>query len=240
MNKAILIFGSNSVIVRDFIRLSLKNGVNVVGISKTKNKFFLKSEKFHFIKHNILKNDNNNLLKKINKNFDINSIIYAIGGSLNKKNILESKKNWKLVWEYNFGYTIELNNYFLKKFKKDKFGRILYFSSTITNNKNGPVAYSASKKMIEDYVVKMGNNFAESNIYINALLTSIVSGKGNNWGKFEAKNYTLKKKQVVKKMLSSQKFGRSEYFTKLIALLVTKDNSFITGSIIRADGGYKL
>ena len=33
----------------------------------------------------------------------------------------------------------------------------------------------------------MGNNLPK-NIYINALLTSIVSGEGNNWGKFENQN----------------------------------------------------
>ena len=239
MNETLLIFGSNSVILREFIKYSLKNKFNVVGISKSNDKFFKNYKNFYFIKHDVLKGDNDRLIKKINKKFKISSIIYAIGGSLNKKKIFEKKDVWKLVWEFNFGYTININNFFIKKFEKNKFGRILYFTSSITDNKFGSAVYSSSKKAIEDYVLKMGNNFAERNVYINAINTSIVSGLGNNWGKFELQNERSKQNKTLSNFISSKKFGRSEYFKKLIYLLVTKENYFITGSIIKADGGYR-
>lgn len=239
MKQTILIFGSNSVIIREFIKQSLKDNLTIVGISKSKDKYFSKFKNFHFVKHNILKDSARKLLKKIDKTYNITSIIYAIGGSLNKKKIIENKSSWKILWEYNFGYSIEINNFYLKRFSKRKFGRILYFSSSITDLKNGSATYSSSKKVIEDYVIKMGNNFGQKNVYINALLTSIVSGEGNNWGKFENQNNKIKQRKILDSLVSVKKFGRSEYFSKIIKLLVTNENLFITGSIIRADGGFR-
>ena len=68
MKQTILIFGSNSVITREFIKQSLKDNFTIVGISKSKDKYFSKFKNFHFIKHNILRDSTTKLLKKLIKN----------------------------------------------------------------------------------------------------------------------------------------------------------------------------
>jgi NAD(P)-dependent dehydrogenase (short-subunit alcohol dehydrogenase family) len=240
MKQAYLVFGSNSVIVRDFINQKILENAKIIGISKTNNKYIKKNKNFIFIKRDVSKADNLKLISVLEKKYKITSIIYAIGGTLGKKKILEDKKEWIKVWDNNFGYTININNFFYKKFQSRKYGRILYFSSTAVDNKIGPSIYSSVKRSIEDYVQKMGNNFANKNIYTNAIMPGIVSGKGNNWGKFEKQKKPNHIKKVIKSMVSTEKFGRSENFTDLINLLVSEKNHYITGSVIRADGGYKL
>ena len=238
----ILLVGSSSAIIRSSLNNFLDKGLTVIGIANTSKKSSISRNKnyyhynFDFIK-SFKKIDN--LCSKISsKHKNISAIIYAQGGSLGKNKILADITDWQKLWKINFGCTVVINNYFIKKFLKQKLGRILYFNSVATNLKYGSAAYSSSKICISDYVKKMGNNFSKSNIYINSISTSIVSEKGNNWNKFEktAKKKTIK--NILKKYLSTQKFGRSNYFVDIVELLCSSRNKFITGSNFDVDGGF--
>ena len=121
--------------------------------------------------------------------------------------------------------------------KKKKYGRILYFSTTAVNLKSGPAIYSSTKAALEDYIKKTGRNYADKNIFINALKTSIVSDENNNWFKFEKSKSSSTKRKVLEKNLATGKFGRSEYFSDLIENMVTENNQFMTGSVVDIDGG---
>ena len=140
------------------------------------------------------------------------------------------------VWRLNFGVSIQINNFFLKKFVKNNFGRVLFFSSVATDSKIGSAAYSTAKSAINDYVKKMGNNYSNKNVYLNSITTSIVSDFGNNWSKFEKNKMNLK--SFLKKNLSTMRFGRSSDFVKIVEFLCSDENKFTTGSNFIMDGGY--
>ena len=53
--------------------------------------------------------------------------------------------------------------------KKNKYGRILFFSTSAVEDKNASIAYSTSKAFLENYVIKSANIFGKSNILINCL-----------------------------------------------------------------------
>ncbi len=241
--KQILVIGSNAAIIKNSINFFLEQNYEVIGVSKN-NKLSPKLKKnrnFTFYKFDLYNQFNkiNDLCKKIQKKFPyINTIIHAQGGSLGHKEIISEYKKWEESWKVNFACSIIINNYFLKNFEKNKYGRILHIGSTATNLKKGSATYSSTKAATYDYVRKMGNNFANKNIYINCIKTSIVSDKFNNWNKFEKKSSDKAIKKLLSENLSTQKFGRSEYFTPLIEYLCSKKNQFITGSIIDIDGGF--
>ena len=150
MKKNILIFGCNSAIIRSAIKKFLRKNFNVIGISKSNKTIFQKNKNFTYIKFDIEKSNIFKICKKIDKIMDIDSIIYAIGGSKGKHKLLHSVTEWKVVLWYNFGYSIEVNNFFLEKMKKKKYGRILYFSTTAVNLKSGPAIYSSTKAALEE------------------------------------------------------------------------------------------
>lgn len=238
MTKYILIFGCNSAILNDSIKYYLKTGHKVVGVSRNNSSKFINSKNFHYIKFDVERNDINKLAKQISKKFQIGSIIYAIGGSKGNNEILVQSKIWKEVWWFNFGYTIDVNNHFLPLMKKKKFGRVLYFSSTAVNIKTGSAIYSSTKTVIEDYVKKMGRNYAKNNIFFNAIKTSLVSDKSNNWFKYEKKTSKKNTKKMLKENLAVENFGRSSHFEYLITYLNSEKNKFLTGSVIDIDGGF--
>ncbi len=241
--QQILIIGANSAIIRNSIFNFLDNDFEVIGISKSgiKDKILKKHKNFKFHKFNLFKNFDQiiKLCKYIDKKYPyIISIIHAQGGSFGYHNIINEYNRWEELWKINFASSVIINNYFIKNFQKNNFGRILHFGSTVTDIKKGSPIYSSTKAATYDYVKKMGNNFSEKNVYINCIKTSIVSDKDNNWNKFEKMNTKKTIAKILKENLSTEKFGRSKYFTPIITYLCSKNNQFITGSIIDIDGGF--
>ena len=86
--------------------------------------------------------------KKIS--FDI--IIHNVGGSKKIYDYNMSSDNYKMVWDNNFGYVIEINNFFIPYMKKKKWGRIVHVSSSAAYNFSAPVAYSSAKAALNTYV----------------------------------------------------------------------------------------
>ena len=144
MKNKILIIGSNSGLIQESIIHFLNNNKIVIGVSKNKANFIKKKNKnYHHYKFDLIKNYKKieSLCKKISKTHGkIDVIIFAQGGSLGKNKILEKIDNWEKVWRLNFGVSIQINNFFLKKFVKNNFGRVLFFSSVATDSKIGSAA----------------------------------------------------------------------------------------------------
>ena len=139
MKNKILIIGSNSGLIQESINRFLNNNQIVIGVSKNKANFIKKKNKnYHHYKFNLIKNYKKieSLCKKISKTHGkIDVIIFAQGGSLGKNKILEKIDNWEKVWRLNFGVSIQINNFFLKKFVKNNFGRVLFLAQWLQTQK---------------------------------------------------------------------------------------------------------
>ena len=121
---------------------------------------------------------------------------------------------------------------------KKKFGRILFFSTTAVDDKNASIAYSTSKAFLENYVVKSANIFGKHNILINCIKTSIIAAKNNNWYKASMQKPDFVK-DFAKKYLSVERLGTGADLVNFINLIISEENNFMNGSIVRIDGGLK-
>ena len=121
---------------------------------------------------------------------------------------------------------------------KNKFGRILFFSGTATEEPNAPISYSTSKAFLENYVKKSAVLFGKHNVFINCIKTSVVAAKNNNWYKA-----TISKpnevSEFIKKKLTVERIGKPEDIIGFMHLIVSSKNKFMNGSIVRIDGGLK-
>ena len=122
--------------------------------------------------------------------------------------------------------------------KKNKFGRILFFSTSAVEDTNAPIAYSTSKAFLENYVVKSACIFGKYNILVNCIKTSIVAAKNNNWYKATIQKPNIVR-QTAKKLISVEKIGKADDFIDFINLIISSKNKFMNGSIVKIDGGIK-
>ena len=121
---------------------------------------------------------------------------------------------------------------------KNKFGRILFFSTTAVNDPKTSITYSVSKALLENYVEKSAVVFGKHNILINCIKTSIVAAKNNNWYKATIQKPN-KVNELVKKYIAVEKVGKAEDLIDFINLIISSKNKFMNGSIVRIDGGIK-
>ena len=244
MRNNLLIIGATSGIIISCLESFLKNKYKIIAtyskeesLSNIPNKF-RKSKNISFVKLDLNENDEK-ILGVLKKNkIKADMIINAVGGSFGIKDYPYSLDNWQKLLNLNILKHILINNFFLKKMINNKFGRILFFSTSAVEETNASIAYSTSKAFLENYVIKSASLFGKYNILINCVRSSMVVAKNNNWYKA-----TIQKpnevNELIKKKITVEKAGKAEDLIDFINLIISSKNKFMNGSIVRIDGGIK-
>tara|TARA_B100000745_G_scaffold263902_1_gene188431 strand:+ start:71 stop:802 length:732 start_codon:yes stop_codon:yes gene_type:complete len=239
--KNLLIVGSTSGIMINSINSFIKKKYRIFATynneKSLKNipKKIIKNKNVKFIKLDLLMS-NKEIIKILNKNnVKADIIINSVGGSFGIKEYPYNMELWKKLLNLNILKHILINNYFLKRMIKNKFGRILFFSTTAVNDPKTSITYSTSKAFLENYVKKSAVIFGKYNILINCVKTSIIAAKNNNWYKATIQK-PKKVKKFIKNYLSVERIGKPEDLIDFINLIISKENKFMNGSIVKIDG----
>ena len=231
-NKKIFVSGGTNGIGYEIVKnfLAKKAKIYVLG---RKNKF-KKEKNLVVLNYDILKDKYlKKLIAKI-KTIDFDIVIHSLGGSLKLDNFNDLDKTVK-IWKLNAGIPILLNEYFLKKMKKKKFGRVVHISSASTENLDGRLPYICSKTYLNSYVKKKSLEVGKFDILINAILPGAISAYKNNLYEFVKKKEN--KKRFIKRYLKVNKIGTTDSLMPLLEFLVSKKNNYIIGELIKIDGG---
>ncbi|BCZ47911.1 3-ketoacyl-ACP reductase [Clostridium gelidum] len=93
------------------------------------------------------------------------------------------------------------------------------------------VLYSATKGGLNTFTKALAKEVAPSNIRVNAISPGVIDTKMNSFlGEEEKKS--------LEEEIPLGRFGNSSEIGKLAVFLCSDDSSYITGQIIRADGGF--
>ena len=92
--------------------------------------------------------------------------------------------------------------------------------------------YSASKGAINSFTLALAKELSSANIKVNAISLGVMNTDMNA-------HLTESDMEELKNMTPLGRIGKPEDITKL-ALLLSKEDSFITGQIITVDGGFTL
>ena len=244
MRNNLLIIGATSGIIVSCLKSFLKNKYKIIATySKEESLLHIpnslrKSKNIKFIKLNLNEKDEK-ILEILKKNkVNANMIINAVGGSFGIKDYPYSLDNWQKLLNLNILKHILINNFFLKKMINNKFGRILFFSTSAVEDTRASITYSTSKAFLENYVIKSASLFGKHNVLINCIKTSIVAAKNNNWYKATFQK-PKKVNELVKKYIAVERIGNAEDLIDFINLIISSKNKFMNGSIVRIDGGIK-
>ncbi len=243
-SKNLLIVGATSGIMVSCLEKFLKEKYTIFATYNNKEsllnipKKLRNSKNIKFIRLGLTLNDSEILRILIKNKVKADVIINAVGGSFGVREYPFDLSSWSRLLDINILKHILINNHFLKEMKKKKYGRILFFSTTAVEDKNASIAYSTSKAFLENYVIKSANIFGKHNILINCIKTSIIAAKNNNWYKASIQKPKFVK-EFAKKYISIEKIGRGDDLVDLIKLVISNNNKFINGSILRIDGGLK-
>jgi len=145
---------------------------------------------------------------------------------------MTSVKKLKELFEVNFFSQTIFTQYILKSMIKNKRGSIVYISSSSALDGNeGRSAYSSAKAAIIAQAKVLSRELGVHNIRVN----SIAPGLTNT--DMMKKNH---KDEIVNEMVSRislRRIANPEEIANVVLLLSSDLTSYITGQVIRADGG---
>ena len=242
-NKTAVITGSNKGIGKEILKTFSENGADVFACVRNINTEFesyvkelsqnfgnkIIPIKLDFSDENSVKEASTNILSS-NKSIDIlvnnAAIIYTALFQMT------SKKNLEEIFKVNFFSQTIFTQYILKSMIKNKSGSIIYISSSaaIDGNK-GRSAYAASKAALIAQSKVLSKEVGSNNIRVNTIAPGLTNTE------MMIKNTP---KTIIEETLSGvslNRVGNPEETAKAVLFLSSDMSSYITGQVIRVDGG---
>ncbi len=242
-DKTAVITGSNRGIGLKILEIFSQNGADVIACSRNVDKNFLNKinelkKKFNNnifpIKLNLESEDSvKEAFSEINAlNLNINILINNAGVIHNALYQMTSIKKLKEIFQVNFFSQTIFTQYVLKSMIKKKNGSIVYISSSSAIDSNvGRGAYSASKAALISQSNTLSRELGSSNIRVNTIAPGLTNTD------MMRDNTSAEIIKEVTSNLSLKRAAEPNEIANLALFLASDLSSYITGQVIRADGG---
>lgn len=137
-------------------------------------------------------------------------------------------KDWHDVINTSLNGFYNVTNHLIQKLLRNKYGRIVNLVSVSgVKGTAGQTNYSAAKGAVVAATKALAQEVAKRKITVNAVAPGFI--KSDMTADLDEKE--------LKSMIPANRFGEAEEVADLVAFLVSKKASYITGEIININGG---
>ena len=144
------------------------------------------------------------------------------------------EKDFDAVINVNLKGTFNMIKHTYKHFMKKRFGRIVSTSSIVGLNGNaGQANYSASKAGIIGLTKSVAKELAGRGVTVNAVAHGYIGTDMTN-------ALSDKVKDAMKAQIPAKRIGTPEDVANVVAFLCSDDAAYVTGEVIRVDGGLAM
>jgi 3-oxoacyl-[acyl-carrier protein] reductase len=168
------------------------------------------------------------------QSFDV--VINNAGGNLGITDPLANYESFQKVFDFNVGLAVEINSKLLPKMMENGWGRITHISSISALENQGPPQYCAAKAALNAYIRSVGRYVAASGVVVTGVMPGAVMTAGGYWDDV-MQNRPEHGMKFLEERMAIKRFGEVEEIAKLVNFLVSDAASFMTGSVVLADGG---
>jgi len=145
---------------------------------------------------------------------------------------MTSMKKLKEIFEINFFSQTLFTQYILKSMIKNKSGSIVYISSSSALDGNeGRSAYSSTKSAIIAQAKVLSRELGVHNIRVNTIAPGLTNTD------MMKDNTPVELIKEFKSRISLKRIANPEEIANVVLLLSSDLSSYITGQVIRVDGG---
>jgi 3-oxoacyl-[acyl-carrier protein] reductase len=145
-----------------------------------------------------------------------------------------TEEQWRTVIEVNLGGTYHYSRAVVQAMLMERRGSIVNLSSTAAEfAARGQVNYAASKGGIDGFTRALAKELAPRNVRVNAVAPGMIETDMSQVVRGVAGDQ-------LNKLIPLRRIGKPEEVAAVVAFLASDDASYITGQVIRADGGLSL
>ncbi|MBI2650180.1 beta-ketoacyl-ACP reductase [Candidatus Woesearchaeota archaeon] len=170
------------------------------------------------------------MMEIIKKKFNRLDVLVNNAGALFDKSLKNmAKEQWELVLKTNLDGTFNVTKNALPLIRDG--GRIINISSIAGINGNfGQTNYAASKAGIIGFTKSLAKELGRHKITVNAVAPGFIDTE-------MTKNVPFIRKRIIMAMIPIGRAGTPEDIANSVAFLASERASYITGQVIRVDGG---
>ena len=144
------------------------------------------------------------------------------------------EKDFDAVINVNLKGTFNMIKHFYKHFMKNRGGRLVSTSSIVGLIGNaGQANYSASKAGIIGLTKSVARELAGRNVTVNAVAPGYIGTDMTNV-------LPDKVKETMKAQIPAKRIGTPEDVANVVAFLCSDEAAYVTGEVIRVDGGLAI
>ena len=164
----------------------------------------------------------------------IDFLINNAGITRDKLILNMEEKDFDAVIGVNLKGTFNMIKHTYKHFMKKRFGRIVSTSSIVGLNGNaGQANYSASKAGIIGLTKSVAKELAGRGVTANAVAPGYIGTDMTNV-------LSDKVKDAMKAQIPAKRIGTPEDVANVVAFLCSDEAAYVTGEVIRVDGGLAM
>jgi 3-oxoacyl-[acyl-carrier protein] reductase len=232
--RRVLVSGASGGLGREIAESLLSDGFYVVMLcnqNKSKLEPLLNrySNQSKAIEVNFLEDVNLDSLKE--EVGEIDSLINCVGTSSSQISWKIDKEQWNEVLDLNLNVPFRLAQLFIPGMRKNKFGRILFFSSIVAQKGVvGTAAYSASKSALLGLTRTMASELASSGVTVNCISPGYMD-KGMI---SEVSDDLISN---ILQSVPSKSLGKSDNIVHAVSFLLDEKADYLTGQSININGG---
>lgn len=243
-NKVALVTGGSRGIGREIALELSKQGVNIAisyGSNSSKAMETVEELKANgveaiAIKANVANEEEvNDLVKAVEVTLGTIDILVNNAG-ITKDNLLirMNSNDWDEVMDVNLKGVFLCTKAVCRSMMKKRYGKIINISSVVGINGNtGQGNYSASKAGVIGFTKSMAKELSSRGIRVNAIAPGFI----------ETDMTQILKEEIKKEMLKNiplSTFGQPKDIANLVVFLASEKSDYITGQVIKVDGGMSI
>ena len=143
------------------------------------------------------------------------------------------KEDWDAVINTNLGGLFHCTKAVAKYMMLQKSGRIINISSVAgERGGRGQSNYAASKGGVNAFTRSVAMELAPKKITVNAVAPGVVETEMSSTVVRRAKDHIINS-------VALKRLGQPEEIARVVTFLASDDSSYITGEVIRVDGGFR-
>lgn len=188
------------------------------------------------VKSNVVDNDQVlNMVKEVEGQLGTIDILVNNAG-ITKDNLIirMSEEDWDSVLDVNLKGVFLCTKAVTRAMMKKRYGKIINISSVVGVGGNaGQGNYSASKAGVIGFTKSMAKELASRGIRVNAIAPGFIQTDMTDVLKEEVK-------EVMISNIPLNSFGQPKDIANLVVFLASEKSDYITGQVIKVDGGMAI
>ena len=217
-------------------------GANVVGVGQsnmtsTKEEVERAGKKFLEIKADLTSTEKvNEIVEKTIENFGRIDILVNNAGTIRREDAIDyTQEDWDAIYNLNLKTVFFLSQRVAKEFIKQKSGgKIINIASMLSFQGGIRVpAYTASKSGIAGITKALANEWAKSNINVNAIAPGYMATDNT-----KAIREDDKRNLEILERIPAGRWGTPEDLAGAVVFLASKASDYVNGYTLAVDGGW--